>query len=144
MTIFDVVVTPTAVYLNGERLQRRYTRSSRKIYLNKDYVIKVEWQEDRTGLWQCRKEKSLWKRLPMRHRRFFVPTLEGVHTKEYDYVIQPRVKVRFEKSIPKREKAWDYIIGDLSQRYNLSDLFVDLQHNWGFCNGQPLIVDYGC
>lgn len=144
MDTFDIFVTPTSLYLNGERLKRIYTNSSRRIYRNKDYVVKVEWDEDRDGMWQCRKEKRLWKRFPMQHRKFFVPILLAVHTKEYDYVVQPRVKIRFEKNIEKRQKAWDYIIGDLSQRYNLNDLFVSLQHNWGFCNGQPLIVDYGC
>lgn len=144
MTTFNITVTPTSLYLNGKRLKRIYTNSSRKIYLNKDYVVKVEWDDERDGLWQCKKESRIWKRLPMRHRAFFVPTLKYSNTKEYDYVIQPRVKVRFEKNIPKREKAWDYIIGDLVDRYDLRDLYVDLQNNWGFCNGQPLIVDYGC
>jgi hypothetical protein len=141
---FDIKITRTSVYLNEEPLKRRYTNSSRKIFLNKDYVVKVEWEEDRKGIWQCRKEKSLWDRLPMRHKKFFVPTLLFVHTKEYDYIVQPRVKIRFDKKISKREKAWDYIIGGLSEKYDLNDLYVDLAHNWGFCDGQPLIVDYGC
>ena len=141
---FDIKITRTSVYLNGEPLKRRYTNSSRKIFLNKDYVVKVEWEEDRTRLWQCRKEKSLWKILSMRHRKFFVPTLLFVHTREYDYVVQPRVKIRFEKKISKRQNAWDDIIGDISYKYGLDDLYVDLWHNWGFCEGRPLIVDYGC
>lgn len=144
MDTFDISVTPTSLYLNGERLKRIYTNSSRRIYRNKDYVVKVEWDEYRDGMWQCRKEKRLWKRLSMRHRKFFVPTLLFVHTKQYDYVVQPRVRIRFEKNIDKRQKAWNYIIGTLSENYDLRDLFVDLPHNWGFCNGQPLIVDYGC
>ena len=103
MHTFNIIVTPTSLYLNGERLKRIYTNSTRKIYLNDKHVVKVEWADERGDLWQCRKEKNLWKRLPIKHRSFFVPTLASFHTQEYDYVVQPKVKIRFEKNIDKRQ-----------------------------------------
>lgn len=141
---FEIRITRTSVYINGEQLKRKYTGSSRKCFFNKDWVVKVEWEEDRSGLWQCRKEKSIWKKLPKRHRKFFVPLILAVHTKEYDYVVQPRVKIRIKIDKDKRQKMWNDIICDLSNRYNLNDLFPDLDTNWGVSNGQPLIIDYGC
>lgn len=139
---FDVIITPTSVYFNGDKMRRKYTGSSRKIYLNKKYVVKVEWRDDRKTFWQCRHENSLWKRLPMRHRKFFVPTLFYFHCEEYDYTIQPRISVRNYDS--KEIKAKRFLeIEHVVDKYGLSDIFIDLNCNWGIHKGKSIIFDYG-
>ena len=142
--LFDIRITPTSVYLNGEKLKRKYSYSSRKKFIGKDYVVKVEWQEDRDGLWQCKKESRIWKNMSLKYRRFFVPTLAYGHMKEYDWVIQPRKNIKMLDAKRKREKFWDDFLSDISTKYDLNDLFPDLNCNWGFCDGEPLICDYGC
>ena len=144
MEKFNVRVTPTSVYLNGEKLKRMYLRSSRQIYMNDKYVVKVELKEDRGSFRQCRSENTLWKRVSRKDRKYFVPILAYKHTKEYDYVIQPRVKIRFYNNEEKLARLWDeFYLDEITRKYDLSDLFPDLPCNWGIVDKQVIIVDYG-
>ena len=73
-----------------------------------------------------------------------MPTLFYKHTKEWDYVVQPRVKIRFYKNEEKLMSLWEkFNLSEITDKYNLNDLFSDLPCNWGMVNKQAMIIDYG-
>ncbi|SRR5258706_4342332 len=144
---FNVEINDSSVILNGEKLKRKTTGSSRKIYLGKNYVVKIEDDSeycDRWRLHQCTNEYELWKSLPKSERKYFVPILKYKHTEEYNYVIQPRLKLITKGSVSKIEKGFA-IIYKLIKKYDFNDImeFGDITNNWAFSNGQPIINDYG-
>ena len=131
--------------LNGQRLERiEALESCRQIFMNDEYVVKIEWGVDRYGMWQCRNEYKIWNNLNNRERKFFVPILYFRHKKESDCIIQPRLNFKFYKAKSTLGKYWNNKMKTILSKYGLIDLYKYDARNWGVCDGKPLIFDYGC
>ena len=147
----DFLVTveykPLSVTLNGEKLYRRYIDCSRMLFVGKDYVVKLE-DEDDYYFSQCRREFDMWRNLiEQKDRRYFVEILQYGRLKKYDYIVQRKFPyLRFvpsPDSIWKYKESWDSVICKMKEKYDLNDLSEDTPSNWTLYRGSPLIIDYG-
>lgn len=128
------------VRLNGERLRRKYrTWSSRRIYIGKEYVIKVEW--DDVDLGQCKDEYRIWKSLPDKHRKYFAPILKFGKGNGYRYVVCPKLNLK--DSNDDNDFVWNSTLRNIAKKYGLVDLTGRLNENWFIVDGKPIIIDYG-
>jgi len=146
MMTFDFKFSEDGLYLNGELLRRKWTGSSRNLYVGETYVVKEEDEEDRIRLAQCANENEMWLDIIEEcDKVFFVPTLHYRREKKFDYVVQPRLKLREKAKLEKIEAVFSTTILELKDRYNLRDLDYHDNHclNWGFFYQQPVIFDYG-
>ena len=145
---FKVKVTKTQVFINGTPAKRRYTGGSRRVFSWKNYIIKIEWEKEEFGtnrsfFHQCRNEYRIWKRLSKKDKKIFVPILKYKHTKEYDYVIQPKIKIPNSQN-KIHEDIYNKIVESICNKYKLGDLFPDLDCNWKVVSKNKVIIwDYG-
>lgn len=141
-----IFLNPLSIYLNGEKLRRKESEGSREIFFNDKYVVKFEDTKEYPYS-QCKNEYRIWKELKDSERKHFAPIIKYGKFRKYDYIVQPRFKaIRF-PMYPERNpiyvKAWNEVICDLADKYNLGDLMSDLGCNWTVYKGNPLILDYG-
>ena len=139
---FDVKIDGKKVWINGKRAKRINKYSTRLCFNTGKYVIKIENEEDcdRKYFHQCRHEYRIWNKLSKEHKKYFVPILQYEHNKEYDYVIEPFIKLR----VGRRSKhSWE-IIDKITNIYRLNDILYYPACNWFITkDGNPVILDYG-
>lgn len=128
------------VWLNGERLHRKYgTGSNRKIYLGENFIVKVEWFENHMN--QCKDEVKIWKALPSEYKKYFLPILKFGHEELFDYIVCPRLDLEY--SVDEKDIVWDTKLRKIARQYKLLDVYGRLNDNWWIIKGQPIITDYG-
>jgi hypothetical protein len=137
------IIGDTRIIINGQDAILKRCNSTRRIFFSVcgAYVLKLEDEEyaNRSYFLQCKNENKLWnKKITHEDKKYFAPTLLYKHTKEYDYVVQPRFVFRKRTS-----RKYFLKINELCAKYGLGDL-GDVGLNWRVTvDGIPIIHDYG-
>jgi hypothetical protein len=141
MNTFNIVIkNKTNVYLNGEKLKRKYkTGSLRRIFYGEKYVLKMEIIED--DWCQCKEEWDIWRKLPKKHKKYFIPILHYYHGKEWDIVIEPRLKLSYCFDDAIEDTIWNTELRAIAKKYGLIDLEGRMNENWFMHNGSPIITE---
>jgi hypothetical protein len=124
------------IKINGRRTTPHSDgNNGRHVYINGDYVLKVDDRGYRHH------DLATWKRIKRKDRKYFVPTLAEGENNGKHWSIQPYVDLDWEVTDEARE-----IVEDLYHKYALNDLdYYDEPRNWAINakTGDPVIFDYG-
>lgn len=138
---YTISFNKNGLTLNG-RITTKQSNGSRTVYLNNNYVIKLECLSGNVKDTQSYNEFKTYKEIQREDKKYFAKVLEfgtiQILDNKFCYIIQKYIpennKVRTSKEIIQK-------VNELGEKYRITDLHSD---NWCLDEeGNPVIFDLG-